>query len=107
MKESEGSHSSSFGSKSDLSLGGDLSLGSSPDPDYIKERHFREDVSGWLVVNSLGLDPSRLWLHRYIPTKIYVDTMKQQRGESDEIATAFDELLGAAEFETFEDFHPI
>ncbi len=71
-----------------------------------RARIFKQDVSEWLVANSLGMDLSQAALHRYIPTEIYVATTSKQHNANYEIASAFSNLLAAAGFEPLDDSIP-
>ena len=71
-----------------------------------RARIFKQDVTEWLVAQSLGADMSKVALHRYVPTEIYVATTGQQSKWNYEIATAFDNLLIAAGFEPLDDSDP-
>jgi hypothetical protein len=71
-----------------------------------RARVFKQDVAEWLVALSLGGDMSRVALHRYLPTEIYVATTDHQSEANYEIATAFSDLLIAAGFEPLEDSIP-
>jgi len=71
-----------------------------------RARIFKQDVTEWLVAQSLGADTSHVALHRYVPTEIYVATTRQQSKLNYEIARAFDDLLIAAGFEPLDDSIP-
>jgi hypothetical protein len=71
-----------------------------------QERTLKQDVSEWLVANSLGMDLSQASLHRYIPTEIYVATTSKQHNANYEIASAFSNLLVAGGFEPLDDSIP-
>ena len=66
------------------------------------EKVIRRDFADWLIINSLGIDPSNAIVHRYIQTDIFVGTSKEQSEENFEIATSFSELLDAAGFESID-----
>ena len=70
-----------------------------------RARIFKQDVTEWLVAQSLGADISHVALHRYVRTEIYVATTRQSKLNY-EIATAFDYLLKAAGFEPLDDSAP-
>lgn len=67
---------------------------------------FKQDMTEFLVAQSLGADVSLVALRRYIPTAIYVATTAEQSKSSREIALAFGALLKAAGFEQVDDSIP-
>jgi hypothetical protein len=67
---------------------------------------FKQDMTEFLVAQSLGADISQVALRRYIPTAIYVATTTEQSKSSREIALAFSALLAASGFEQVDDSMP-
>ena len=55
-----------------------------------------QDMTEFLVAQSLGADISQVPLRRYIPTAIYVATTTEQPKSSREIASAFSALVAAS-----------
>jgi hypothetical protein len=85
-----------------------------------RARIFKQDVTEWLVAQSLGADISQVALHRYIPTEIHVATatlfelkraldnfeLQHALDLDEEIVRAFESLLIAAGFEPLDDSAP-
>ena len=68
-------------------------------PSKHREDTFRNDLTEWMVAQSLGIDPAQLSLPRYIPAQLYVGTREGQDVENNKVLSAFMRLLDAAGFE--------